>query len=104
IETLEARDAVPMEPRMRALVRAACEALDPRAIEIASGAGHDAMCIAHVAPAGMIFVPSIGGRSHVGDERTSPADLDLGVEALATTLLAAARDPSLQSTPTRKEP
>ena len=104
IETLESRDAVPMEPRMRALVRAACEALDPRAMEIASGAGHDAMCVAHVAPAGMIFVPSIGGRSHVGDERTAPADLDLGVEALATTLLAAARDPSLQPTPARKDP
>jgi hydantoinase/carbamoylase family amidase len=104
IETLETRDAVPMERRMRALVRAACEALDPRAIEIASGAGHDAMCIAHVAPAGMIFVPSIGGRSHVGDERTAPADLDLGVDALAATLLAAAREPSLQPTPARKEP
>ncbi len=38
----------------------------------------------------MIFVPSIGGRSHVGDERTAPADLDLGVDALAATLLAVA--------------
>jgi acetylornithine deacetylase/succinyl-diaminopimelate desuccinylase-like protein len=38
----------------------------------------------------MIFVPSIGGRSHVGDERTAPADLELGVEALAAVLLDAA--------------
>jgi acetylornithine deacetylase/succinyl-diaminopimelate desuccinylase-like protein len=38
----------------------------------------------------MIFVPSIGGRSHVGDERTAAADLELGVEALAQTLLAIA--------------
>jgi len=30
----------------------------------------------------MIFVPSIGGRSHVGDESTAPEDLALGVDAL----------------------
>jgi allantoate deiminase len=93
VETLESRAAVPMETRMRLLVRAACNERDPRAITIASGAGHDAMCVAHVAPTAMIFVPSIGGRSHVGDERTAPADLDLGVEALAATLLAAAHAP-----------
>ena len=90
IEALEVRSAVPMETRMRLLVRAACVERDPHAITIVSGAGHDAMCVAHVAPTAMIFVPSIGGRSHVGDERTAPADLELGVEALAATLLAAA--------------
>ena len=93
IEMIEARATVPMETRMRLLVRAACLALDPNAITLASGAGHDAMCVAHVAPTAMIFVPSIGGRSHVGDERTAPADLDLGVDALAATLLAAAGAP-----------
>ena len=92
IETLEVRDAVPMEPRMRGLVHDACLALDPGAIEIASGAGHDAMCIAQIAPTAMIFVPSIGGRSHVGNELTAPADLELGVDALAAVLTAAASD------------
>ena len=90
IETLEVRDAVPMEARMRDLVRDACVALDPRAMDIASGAGHDAMCIAQIAPAAMIFVPSIGGRSHVGDELTAPSDLELGVDALTAVLRAAA--------------
>ena len=90
IEIIEARAAVAMDMRMRLLVRAACLALDPNAITVPSGAGHDAMCIAHVAPTAMIFVPSAGGRSHVGDEHTAPADLELGVEALAATLLAAA--------------
>jgi hydantoinase/carbamoylase family amidase len=90
IETLEVRDAVPMEARIRGLVHDACLALDPGAIEIASGAGHDAMCIAQIAPTAMIFVPSIGGRSHVGNELTAPADLDLGVDALAAVLTAAA--------------
>jgi beta-ureidopropionase / N-carbamoyl-L-amino-acid hydrolase len=90
IETLEARAAVPMEMRVRLLVRAACVKRDPRAITLVSGAGHDAMCVAQIAPTAMIFVPSIGGRSHVGDERTAPADLELGAEALAAVLLAAA--------------
>ena len=90
VEQLEVRAAVPMDGRLRELVRAACRPLDPHAIDIASGAGHDAMCVAHVAPAAMIFVPSIGGRSHVGDERTAPADLELGVDALAAVLTAAA--------------
>jgi allantoate deiminase len=90
VETIETRATVPMETRMRLLVRAACLERDARAITIASGAGHDAMCVAHVAPTAMIFVPSIGGRSHVGDERTAPDDLELGVEALAATLVAAA--------------
>jgi N-carbamoyl-L-amino-acid hydrolase len=93
VETLERRATVPMETRMRLLVRAACLELDPNTITIASGAGHDAMCVAHVAPTAMIFVPSIGGRSHVGDERTAPADLELGVEALRATLLLAAGAP-----------
>ncbi|HEX3467903.1 MAG TPA: M20 family metallo-hydrolase [Candidatus Elarobacter sp.] len=90
IETLEVRDAVPMEARMRALVAEACRALDPRAADIASGAGHDAMCVAQIAPTAMIFVPSIGGRSHVGSELTSPGDLELGVDALTAVLTAAA--------------
>jgi hydantoinase/carbamoylase family amidase len=90
IEVIEARAAVPMETRMRLLVRTVCLERDAKAIEIPSGAGHDAMCIAQIAPAAMIFVPSIGGRSHVGDERTAPADLELGVEALGAALLAVA--------------
>ena len=90
IDLIESRAAVPMEPRMRALVRAVCLERDPHALDIPSGAGHDAMCIAQIAPAAMIFVPSIGGRSHVGDERTAPADLELGVDALRASLLAVA--------------
>ncbi len=35
-----------------------------------SGAGHDAQMIARVAPAAMIFVPSIGGISHNPREHT----------------------------------
>jgi len=46
------------------------------------------MCVAAVAPAAMLFVPSAGGRSHVGDEFTEPADLELGVRALTRSIVA----------------
>ena len=87
VDLLETRAAAPMDARLRGIVREVCMSLDPRALELPSGAGHDAMCIAQVAPAAMIFVPSIGGRSHVGDESTAPEDLALGVDALTATLL-----------------
>jgi len=92
---LESRAAAPMSAALRAAVATVCDALDPGAIALPSGAGHDAMCIAQIAPTAMIFVPSIRGESHVGTERTAPADLELGVEALAASLLAVDRDPAL---------
>jgi len=72
---------------MRAAVHRAIAGMNERAIDIPSGAGHDAMCLARIAPAAMIFVPSIGGRSHVGAERTADADLERGVEALAAAIV-----------------
>jgi len=92
IDLLENRAATPMDARLRDVVRDVCVRLDARAFELPSGAGHDAMCVAQVAPAAMIFVPSIGGRSHVGDERTAPDDLALGVDALEAVLMTLAAE------------
>ena len=58
-----------------------------RRVEPRGGAGHDAMCLATIAPAAMLFVPSIGGHSHVGEERTSEADLLLGLDALVASIV-----------------
>ncbi len=85
---IERRSAVAMDVALRAALHDAFEAMREPALDIASGAGHDAMCVATIAPAAMIFVPSAGGRSHVGNEYTSAADLDLGVAALANALVA----------------
>ena len=87
IDRLENHAAVPMEPKLREALHRAIATLGQRALDVPSGAGHDAMCLAHVAPAAMLFVPSIGGRSHVGDERTDEADLELGVAALAAAIV-----------------
>ncbi|CAN7660457.1 Zn-dependent hydrolase [Pararhizobium sp. LjRoot238] len=47
-----------------------------------SGAGHDAQMIASIAPAAMIFVPSIGGISHNPAEQTAEVDLIRGANVL----------------------
>lgn len=86
-ERLESRPAAPMSEHLRAAVRRAIGRLDRPVLDLPSGAGHDAMCLARLAPTAMIFVPSVGGMSHVGEEHTSEADLELGVEALAESIV-----------------
>jgi len=92
VELIEQRAATPMDPGLRAIVRAACTASTGAPLDVPSGAGHDAMCLARVVPAAMLFVPSIGGHSHVAGEKTAPEDLELGIEALARALVDADRE------------
>jgi N-carbamoyl-L-amino-acid hydrolase len=49
-------------------------------IRMPSGAGHDAQVLATIMPAGMLFVPSIGGISHHWSENTDDADIVRGAE------------------------
>jgi beta-ureidopropionase / N-carbamoyl-L-amino-acid hydrolase len=49
-----------------------------RSIRMPSRAGHDAQILATILPAGMLFVPSIGGISHHWKENTSDADIVTG--------------------------
>jgi N-carbamoyl-L-amino-acid hydrolase len=51
-----------------------------RSLRMPSGAGHDAQVLATVMPAGMLFVPSIGGISHHWTENTADADIVTGAE------------------------
>lgn len=53
---------------------------------LSSGAGHDAQIMATVTPAAMIFVPSIGGVSHVPHEDTCEEDLIAGARVLLRTV------------------
>lgn len=60
------------------------------ASSLPSGAGHDSQNLAAVAPTGMIFVPSIGGRSHCPDEDTAWDDVENGANVLLDTIVALA--------------
>jgi len=52
-----------------------------------SGAGHDASIMAEVTDVGMIFVPSVGGRSHAPEEDTKYSDIELGCNLFLDTIL-----------------
>jgi N-carbamoyl-L-amino-acid hydrolase len=49
-----------------------------RSLRMPSAAGHDAQVLATIMPAGMLFVPSIGGISHHWSENTDDADIVTG--------------------------
>lgn len=53
-----------------------------------SGAGHDSQHIATIAPAAMIFIPSVGGISHARSEFSSATDMANGANVLLQTILA----------------
>lgn len=68
-----------MEARIQDAVSAAAEEVAPgQHLRMPSGAGHDAQFLAQVMPAGMLFVPSIGGISHHWTENTSDDDIVTG--------------------------
>jgi hydantoinase/carbamoylase family amidase len=60
-------------------------------VRMASGAGHDTGIIAKICDAGMIFLPSQGGRSHCAEEFTKMEDIALGAEILLDTVLELAK-------------
>ncbi len=60
-------------------------------LPLVSGAGHDAAYIGQIAPTAMIFVPSIGGRSHVEVEKTTWEDCAAGANVLLHCVLEKAR-------------
>jgi N-carbamoyl-L-amino-acid hydrolase len=78
------------DPEVIDLVRAKAEALALGHMDMPSGAGHDAMHIARLCPAGMIFVPCERGISHNEIEHATPADLAAGARVLVEVLEALA--------------
>jgi N-carbamoyl-L-amino-acid hydrolase len=68
-------------------VRAAVAARGYPALEMVSGAGHDSVYVARVAPTAMIFVPCKGGLSHNEAESATAEDLSAGANVLLETVL-----------------
>ena len=66
---------------------AICERLGLKYRLMQSGAGHDAMVMAGITEVGLIFVPSLDGRSHCPEEWTDYAQLQKGVEVYLHTVL-----------------
>ena len=89
VELLETTPPVPLPTALQELIATAADHCQLSHSTLPSGAGHDAQAIAAIAPAGMIFVPSINGISHAPQEYTSPPDCANGAQTLLTLLLLA---------------
>ena len=76
-----------LDARMQAVIQGHAARLELSSASMPSGAGHDAQNMATLAPTGMIFVPSIGGRSHCPDEHTDWRDVTNGANVLLNTLV-----------------
>src|SRR6266849_1755590 len=74
-------------PDVVGAVERAAKASGVRYRRILSGAGHDAQYMAAIGPAGMIFVPSRGGRSHCEEEFTPMDDIEQGANTLCLVAL-----------------
>jgi N-carbamoyl-L-amino-acid hydrolase len=100
-------EPVEFDPRTISLVEETARSFGYTARGLPAGAGHDAQMLARVCPAGMIFVPSVGGISHNPGEFTKPEHLAAGADILLQMLVRLAEEddiptastPSMPSTP-----
>ena len=86
----------PFDPGCVASVERAATELDYAHMRATSGAGHDAVYLARVAPTAMIFVPCKGGLSHNELEEADPAHLEAGANVLLHCMLEKAAVPPVQ--------
>ena len=87
IEPLSRTEPARCAPGVLAAVERACATLRLKSRRMPSGAGHDAQNLASVTAAGMLFIPSKGGRSHRPDEMSDWKAIERGANVLLHTLL-----------------
>ena len=80
--------AAAMDAQLQDLLARAADRLGLRHRRMPSGAGHDAQSFADFCPTGMIFIPSVGGRSHTPREYSRWQDCLNGANLLLQATLA----------------
>ncbi|RNF39738.1 Zn-dependent hydrolase [Planococcus salinus] len=73
---------VQLEERVIDSLKETADKLGHSYLLMPSGAGHDAMNMAHLCPTGMLFIPSKDGLSHNPQEYSSIEDIGIGAELL----------------------
>jgi N-carbamoyl-L-amino-acid hydrolase len=91
IERVSYYPPCPFHPDCVDAVRSATARLGYSTMDVVSGAGHDAIYAARVAPAGMIFVPCKDGISHNEIEDAKAEHLEAGCNVLLHAMLERAR-------------
>jgi N-carbamoyl-L-amino-acid hydrolase len=81
----------PFTPSLTEGIRSAAHEHGYSSMDVISGAGHDAVYLARIAPTAMVFVPCAGGISHNEIEDAQPAHLEAGCNVLLQGMLSSAR-------------
>ncbi|MTJ83451.1 MAG: allantoate amidohydrolase [Telmatospirillum sp.] len=92
-ETFHESPSVPCDPALRRVLEDAITAGGVAPHTLPSGAGHDAMAIAPLAPVAMLFIRCAGGISHNPAEQVMAADIDVAGTILADTVFRLADIP-----------
>jgi N-carbamoyl-L-amino-acid hydrolase len=82
VETLSSMEPVTLSPSVTDSLARAAEGAGIPFRRMASGAGHDAMKVAALAPSGMVFIPCREGISHNPAEEASLKDVALGADII----------------------
>ena len=90
IEQVSAYPAQPFHPDCIAAVAEAAQMLGYSNMPAVSGAGHDAVYMARLAPSGMIFIPCKDGISHNEIEDAKPEHITAGANVLLHAMLGRA--------------
>ena len=78
----QANDATTCSVQLTKLLRKSVEAVQGRTLALTSGAGHDGVVMARLAPISMLFVRCRDGLSHHPDEFADPADITVALAVL----------------------
>lgn len=81
------QDAVPMHRTVQQALGQAIETMGEQSLILPSLAGHDSVHMAPITPTGMLFVPSINGKSHCPDEETELDDIVKAGNALVQAVI-----------------
>jgi hydantoinase/carbamoylase family amidase len=80
-------DAIKLSEKIVSNIEEATKELGIKYKKMNSGAAHDSSLFGDIADVGMIFVPSINGRSHVPEENTLIEDIKIGCDVLLKTII-----------------
>jgi len=87
VERISQNEPARLHPEVQRAIEGAANKLKLRTMRMQSGAGHDAQNLATITRAGMIFIPSKGGKSHRPDEASDWRAIESGANVLLHTLL-----------------
>lgn len=92
-QLVQQTDSIPCAAQLSALLKQAVRKHQSRAVELPSGAGHDAVIMAGIAPAAMLFIRCKDGVSHHPDESTRLEDVETALAVMNDFVSALAKIP-----------